>query len=531
MDIDVELLKLQCIKNMGPDYTKKWEQIKNVYAPELDTGSIYNPVAYTLHDYSHHCYDIYKIISQVILYPEKDDFLSQQDWFVLNVAVLLHDYSMTFPNFDRLIHSRQSAEWLIKQSESEDDTVIKANLSHNEPEIISLIIRAHSDCKIVKNGKEIVSEYNLENPDLLDEMDGGGADFIHAKFLAVVLRLADECDVTHSRANKNNKSSYLDDENTEQRISKEHWLKLQCFKSIKRGNNKLELIVNDSYLQKISGDIDNSQKRIISVVKTIRKQIKYVREKVIANDDRYLQHFPVDEVIIESTYLDKSFVEEVNKNQFEQDISFCPEINLLDMQLSEELKKVGIENMEVPGHYIVSDEYCARDWIELQNIVADNQLVQKIAQYMVKDIINSHLLDKKQKVIFVATESNGVILAAPIAYQLKQPFTYLVPYNRNMKKCSEQEKKVDLSKYDNIILFTDAIATFRSLGNTIRGYGITNKICKIYAILYRKPQEVKYLDEDAAYLASKLSVCYNGPSLEIHMRKKCQREKCVAENL
>lgn len=531
MDVDVELLKLRCIKNMGSDYTKKWEQIKNAYAPELDHGSIHNPVAYTLHDYSHHCYDIYKIISQVILYPEKDDFLSQQDWFVLNVAILLHDYSMTFPNFDRLIHAKQSADWLMKQSESEDDTIIKANLSHNEPEIISLIIKAHSDCKIVENGKEIVTEYNLEDSLLLDEMDGGGANPIHAKFLAVVLRLADECDVTHSRVSKNNKSSYLADDNTEQRISKEHWLKLQCFKSIKRENNKLELIVNDNYIQKISGDVANNQTRIKSVVKTIRKQIKYVREKVIANDDRYLQHFPVDEVIIESTFLDKSFVEEVNKNQFEQDISFCPEINLLNMQLSNELKMVGIEKMVVPGHYIVSDEYCARDWIELQNIVADNQLVQTIAQYIVKDIINSHLLDGNTKVIFVATESNGVILAAPIAYQLKQPFTYLVPYNQNMEKCSEQEKKADLSKYDNIILFTDAISTFRTLGNTIRGYDITNKICKIYAILYRRPQEVKYLDEDATYLASKLSVCYNGPILETHMRKKCQLENCVAENL
>lgn len=531
MDIDVELLKLQCIKNMGSDYTKKWKHIKDVYAPELDQGSIYNPVAYTLHDYSHHCYNIYKIISQVILYPEKDDFLSQQDWFALDVAVLLHDYSMTFPNFDRLIHSKQSADWLMEQSESKDDTVIKANLSHNESEIISLIIKAHSDCKKVENGKEIVTEYNLEDPLLLDEMDGDGANPIHAKFLAVILRLADECDVTHSRMSKNDKSSYLDDNNIEQRISKEHWLKLQCFKSIKRGNNKLELIVNDSYIRSNNEDVATNQEKIISVVKTIKKQIKYVREKVIANNDRYLQHFPVDEVIIESTFLDKLFVVDVNKNQFEHDIPVCPEINLLDAQLSEELKKAGIENMVVPGHYIVSDEYCGRDWIELQNIVADNQLVRRIAQYMIKDIRNSHLLGRNQKVIFAATESNGVILAAPIAYQLKQPFTYLVPYNRNRKNCSEQEKKVDLSKYDNIILFTDAISTFRSLGNTIRGYGITEKICKIYAILYRKPQEIKYLDEDASDLASKLSVCYNGPTLEVHMRKECPHDKCMAGNL
>lgn len=531
MNVDEELLEFRCIKNMGYGYTQKWEQIKNTYASELDRGSIHNPVAYTLHDYSHHCYDIYKIISQDILYPEKDDFLSQQDWFVLNVAVLLHDYSMTFPNFDRLIHSKQSAEWLMKQSESEDDTVIKANLSHNEPEIISLIIKAHSDCKTVKNGKEVVTEYNLENPLLLDEMDGGGANMIHAKFLAAVLRLADECDVTHSRVNKNNKSIFLVDENREQRESKEHWIKLQCFKNIRRENNRLELIVNDNYIQRHNEGVDDNQKRITSVVKTIRKQIKYVREKVIANDDRYLQHFPVDEVIIESTFLNKTFVEEVNENQFEQDNSFSPEINLLNIQLSNELKSVGIEDMVVPGHYIVSDEYCARDWIELQNIVADNQIVQLIGQYIVNDIIKNHLLDGNKKVIFVAAESNGVILAAPIAYQLKQPFTYLVPYNRNMEKCSEQEKKADLSKYDSIILFTDAISTFRSIGNTIRGYDITNKICKIYAILYRKPQEVKYLDEDAAYLASKLSVCYNGPVLEIHMRKKCQHENCVAENL
>lgn len=138
MEIDQELYELPCIKNMGKIYFKKWENIKTQYVERLDRGAIYKPIAYTLHDYTHHCYNIYKIIDKVILFNPK---LSEQEWFILNTAILLHDFSMTRENFDRLIHSKQSADWVYEQMEK--DTVLKNNLNTGEAEAVAL-------CTIVK---------------------------------------------------------------------------------------------------------------------------------------------------------------------------------------------------------------------------------------------------------------------------------------------------------------------------------------------------------------------------------------------
>lgn len=526
MEIDKELYQLPCIKEMGDSYFKKWENIKNQYAPILDRGPIYRPIAYTHHDYSHHCYNIYKIVCKVILHEPK---LSKQECFILNVAILLHDYSMTLPNFERLTHSKQSADWLLEQMDK--DTVLRENLNSSEAEAIALIIEAHSDCKKIVGDREEIEQFTLENVEIQDEMDCDGAQNVQVKFLAAVLRIADECDVTRSRLGTDS-FGRLDENDNEQRYSKEQWLQLKCFKSLNRKGETLELIIDDKYVNNHDNEKEDIERRVKKVVSKIRKQLKYIRQQAI-NTDKYLAMFPLRNVVICSTVLESEFVKMTNEEQTAEEELPELSVRILDADLANKIStKIDEDDLVAMGHYIVTEEHCERDWIDLRDVVVDRKLANEII-----DKIANEINDKYQNVanppIIVAMEDNGLILASQIAYRLGYPFTYIIPCNFNLKRGSLQEKYVDFKAYDKIIVITDAIATFRTMGITCRKYGISDKVCEIYTVLYREPTDRSFLHEDAENLMKKMSACCNKYSIEVHFRKKCPDDKngkCMALN-
>lgn len=526
MRIDEELYNLTCIKKMGGDYFQKWENIKNQYAPTLDRGSIYRPIAYTHHDYTHHCYNIYKIVGKVILHEPQ---LCEQEWFILNVAILLHDFSMTLSNFERLTHSKQSAEWILQQMN--EDTVLRENLNSSEAEAIALIVEAHSDCKKKVDNKEEIEKYTLENEEIQELMDCDGAQNVQVKFLAAVLRIADECDVTRSRAGIDS-FDMLDENNNEQKYSKEQWLQLKCFKRLERRGENLKLIVDDKYVKDHANEKNNVERRVKKVVLKIRKQLKYVRQQAVVTD-KHLAMFPLRNVIIFSTELDSEYVKKINEGQLEEkeipDLPVC----ILDDGLANKIStKIDEEDLLVMGHYIVTDDHCERDWIDLRDVVVDKKLANEIIDRISKDI-NDKYQNSTVLPIIVAMEENGLILASQIAYRLGYPFTYIIPCNFNLKRSSQQEKYVDFSSYDKFILITDAVATFRTMGITCREYGISDKVCEIYTVLYREPKDKRFFHEDAESLMRKMTVCCNKYSMEVHYRKKCPEEKngkCKALN-
>lgn len=525
MNVDNELYNLLCIKGMGENYLKKWRNIKEQYAHLLDQGSIYRPIAYTHHDYSHHCYNIYKIVGQVVLYKPQ---LSEQEWFILNVAILLHDFSMIQPNFDRLIHSKQSSDWLSKQMT--EDTVLKTNLNSSEAEAIELIIQAHSDCKEIVDGKETITEYTLENEGIQDTMDCEGAHEVQVRFLAAVLRIADECDVTRSRLGEADFSK-LDDNDKEQKNSKEQWLRLKCFKHLKRSKDNLILEVDDKYVEKHPDEKQDIERRIKTVVLKIRKQLRYVKEVAVLTNE-HLAMFQLRKVVISSKELDNEYISRINNEQFIEDF---PELSvrILDAGLANEISaKIDEDDLMIPGHYLVTKEHCERDWIDLRDIVADEELAGKIIEKITEEI-NTKYQNSETCPIIVGMEDNGIILASQIAYRLGYPFTYLVPCNFNLEKSSLKEKAVDFSKYDKIILVTDAVATFRTIGITCKKHGIFDKVCEIYTVLYREPKEKVFFHEDATELIKNMTACCDKYKMEVYDRKQCpddKKGKCKAVN-
>lgn len=195
-----EYKKIQCIRKMEEEYFNRFDNIVNEYAPKLSGRVIMDGSAFTLHDFEHHCFDIYKIISEVLFDEElvyKTDYgISQRELFILNLAVLFHDIGMFNElGATRANHSVKSADFV--QREYDDSRSVfkkKSDLTVNEVKALKAIITAHSDVK----DKTVEDEKNgMKSPDLKDYNAKEGK--IRAKFLAGVLRLADELDVSSDR--------------------------------------------------------------------------------------------------------------------------------------------------------------------------------------------------------------------------------------------------------------------------------------------------------------------------------------------
>lgn len=519
MKIDQELYELPCIKQMGETYLQKWKNIKIQYVERLDQGAIYRPIAYTLHDYTHHCFNIYKIVDKVILFKPQ---LSEQEWFLLNTAILLHDFSMTFAKFDRLIHSKQSAEWVLEQMEK--DTILKNNLNLSEAEAIALIIQAHSDYKKIVNGKEEIEQHTLEDKELKDLMDGNGAHDVHVKFLAAILRIADECDVTRSRIG-NVDFEGLDEKDVEQKYSKEQWLQLKCFKTVEREGDKLKLVVDDRYVKRHIDEKADIECRIRKVVMKIRKQLIYVREKVIDKEE-YIAMFQLRKIVICSEALSEEYIKKINNEQFIEEEFLEVSVPILNEALADKIfaKIDGNDNMVVPGDYIVTDEHCEKNWIDLRDIVVDKTISEEIIREIASKI-NEEYGNSAIPPIIVGMEDNGLILASQIASRLGYPFTYIIPKNYSWKKSSQKERAVNLKTYDNIIIITDAVATFQTMGRTCEEYGILDKVCRIFTVLYRSPYSKNFFHKDTEKLMKKMTACCDKFPINVLSRKTCPVNK------
>lgn len=273
------LLKLKWISKMEEDgYREIWEAMAEHYGDMLDKSVIAREIPYTLHDYSHHCCNIYLIIEQMI---EKVD-MDEEELFVLAVSVLLHDISMLNMNFNRHRHSKESAD--IIQRDADRETSLWKRVPGNIQDCIRAVVIGHSDLKAYLDGREIIEERTLERIDLTDDMPGRWTrKKIRARLLAGILRLADELDITKSRAGDRKNLEQFDENNPLQKNSLQHWKVLYCFKNVELKETNIWLETDDSYLEM---NIDSKEELTRYIKKTKRKieeSLEYINEKIFDN--------------------------------------------------------------------------------------------------------------------------------------------------------------------------------------------------------------------------------------------------------
>ena len=174
------------------------------------------------------------------------------------------------------------------------------------------------------------------------------------------------------------------------------------------------------------------------------------------------------------------------------------------------------------GHFLLTKEYCARDWIDTLEVVETKVILNKIVNAIVKHINNSGYDDY----IIAGVDLVGTLLASRIAFTLQAPLTYIVP-EKEKNVNAHQEIDLEIEKDKKVILITDAIVTFNTVKSAIEKNKLENSVICIYTMFYR---ESDY--QGCAEYVDKTFSINNAFRIELFRKEKCtyNKTKCIASN-
>ena len=557
--------EMQCIKEMDENSLQRYKKLLEFYAPKLPERIELDGSAFTPHD-ANHCLDLYKIISSCLFanniayVPEHG--LSKRELYILNLAVLFHDFGMSNQlGVSRGVHSRESAEYVqAEYDDSRSCLKTEGKLSPNEIKALKAIIKAHSNVKdpnISKDNNGIFSkELTKEYKDFYSKP-------IRSLFLAGILRLADELDITSERLGdsiiekqieegKQKLKKFEKEGNTEELKkwegfieSEKHWKRLHLFEAIELNDKKtvIELIVDDDYIETLI-DQGSTEKAVADEISEVYRKVKNefseIKKKAFS-EGSLKAYVPIEEIKVVSG--NESLQKEIEKAQSIMSLSAIQ--NKEAESVSLEKKKV--ENFSIPlvidaelekglteevrerqllqfGHYLLTDEYCARDWLDIRELVETRDISKKIVSAIVKHI-NSQEMDK---ITILGFDMVGALLASRVAFALQLPMSYIVSAkNTDCNSVQDIDFKVEVN--EKVIIITESTVTFKTLDDTIKKYGLENKVEAIYTVFYR---ESDIESEQKKKYVGKTYSMNNAFPIEIVKKEQCiyQKNKCFAKN-
>lgn len=595
--VSLEYKNFACIKNLGK-YQESFYKLVDSYGIELNSRIVLEESVYTPHDFDCHCTDIYKVISEVLLDSKRaySGGLSDKELYILDLAVLFHDISMSRDVLaERKSHSKMSAEYVQNLYNNKESLLYKeSQLNTNEIKALKAIIMAHSD---VKDGSVDLEIRGLKDPNLTDNMPARSG-VIRGKLLAGILRLADELDITSERLGNTNveenlKIARAKCANMEMQISSgegeqlrekyekykkyveslAHWENLHLFSQVFRENqdDKVYLVTDDEHLQQLLDEGNTPAvlaRRILKVYEKIEKEWKEIKKIVVDDSPQKLDiksFFPVSTIEIKCSV--RSILQELDKqlNNVKnvkaaiepegtiestrgflkekiqrEDESICDKgehiqlIGDLSNKLTQEIKR---RHLLKVGHFLLDDICCARDWIDIKEIVETKVIADKVIGCFIDHIRST--CDLKKKSLIVGLDLEGALLASRVAMGLKKPFSYIIPVKEHAN-VSSKESEISIKDYDNIILVTDAIVTFDTIKNALQEIMKENdlteeklmeKVTHIYTVFYRKNS---LLNLGGIEELEKRSFCLNMDfPVELYKKEECHYIKegqCLALN-
>lgn len=277
--------KLAIVKRLAATpFGENFKNLVNYAGDRLQSGALLRSIGFTPHDLQHHCKDIYLILERMIpdAFYEKNTY--GENLFVLLTAVLFHDIGMTeeWSEDVRNCHSEKSRDYFLEAFQSGDgDSVIQQNITNQYKEYIADIIYAHSDIKdkgIVKKETfiEICDKY--EN---LGHQTIGESEEINVPFLAALLRLADELDISYERI-----EGVLYGKMRNLPASLEHFKLCELFKMVQKGNNEYTLVIEvDERKYNVGEEYEKSTRAacVLERYEKICKEFKMMKERVLCN--------------------------------------------------------------------------------------------------------------------------------------------------------------------------------------------------------------------------------------------------------
>lgn len=557
--------EMQCIKEMDENSLQRYKKLLEFYAPKLPERIELDGSAFTPHD-ANHCLDLYKIISSCLFanniayVPEHG--LSKRELYILNLAVLFHDFGMSNQlGVSRGVHSRESAEYVqAEYDDSRSCLKTEGKLSPNEIKALKAIIKAHSNVKdpnISKDNNGIFSkELTKEYKDFYSKP-------IRSLFLAGILRLADELDITSERLGdsiiekqieegKQKLKKFEKEGNTEELKrwegfieSEKHWKRLHLFEAIELNDKKtvIELIVDDDYIETLI-DQGSTEKAVADEISEVYRKVKneFSEIKKKAFSEASLKAYvPIEEIKVASE--NESLQKEIDKAQSIMSLSAIQNKEAESVSL----EKKNVENFSIPlvidaelekmlteevrerqllqfGHYLLTDEYCARDWLDIRELVETRDISKKIVSTIVKHI-NSR---ETEKITILGFDMVGALLASRVAFALQLPMSYIISA-KNTDCNSVQDIDFKVEANEKVIIITESTVTFKTLDDTIKKYGLEDKVESIYTVFYRESDIES--EQKEKYVRKTYSI-NNAFPIEIVKKEQCiyQKNKCFAKN-
>lgn len=562
--------EIECIKRMDDNSLLMFKKVFEHYAPKLSGRIIIDGSAFTSHD-QYHCLDIYKIISYSLLRGDTsyapEIGLSRRELFILNLAVLFHDISMSARlGTKRENHSKESAEY-VQEEYNNSSSVLKSetDLTINEIRALKAIIKAHSN---IKGDASIPREKNgMKSPELTKEYKDYQNKTIRTLFLAGILRLADELDVISDRIGNGTIENEIEngkkivrkfqEEGNDQELKKwagfieseQHWQRLHYIESVSlnaQDKTVIELVVDDEYVEHLL-DEGHTEKTIASTLTDIHSKIKSEFEeiktiafldsnvsiyvyaqtvKLVTQNENIRSEIEKAQGIISITIVE-NHRESIEAESGSCDLGSERKLpSIIDSNLAEKLDEEVRERQLLQfGHFQLNDKYCARDWLDIREIVETRELSKQIVSAMSKHI-NSRPHDK---VVILGMDMVGALLAARVAFELQLPMSYFVSV-KNTDYNSEQEIDFAINQDERVIIITESIATFKTLKSTLEKYDIEEKVDSIYTVFYRTTELES--EEQSLFIDKTYSINNSFP-IELVEKEKCsykKDDKCFAKN-
>lgn len=532
MDYYLNIKNMPMVKRLeGTEFEMKFANLVNYVAPILEDGPKLSSIGFTPHDFTHHVKNIYSLFDKLLPEAFFKKYSKGENLFVLLTGALFHDIGMTKEWSDevRAKHSKIGKEMFLAYfAKGGTDSIVTLSIDLRYSEYIGDIIYAHSDVKESKGTRietfrDIYEKYEIQEY---------GTKVIHEEinvpFLAALLRLADELDITYERiknidyTQKNNLPSSL-----------EHFRLCELIKDIQqsKSNDSLIIVIDESkcnlkLLKQESNDTNRFQHDDVLKIATEAASILERYEK-IQKEFRMLNEL----VLRNTTYASDGIwnIRRIELKQEEELINAVKKKRIIVDREGNLTKEVIRNNLFKSGHYRLDEIHSVRDWIDLDG------LFNCEGKSLIVELMSSGYIEKviKSKKTIIGINHYGAILASLVGYKYGKPFDYVFD---SKKIVDIFERDINHIEKDGILLIIDVVVFGDSLSKVLdsmseRGIIDENNgidVIVLFERIYKKSKKYK-----ESYNLSKIysnrfihEVYVINDSFDVELCKK-NRDECI----
>jgi orotate phosphoribosyltransferase len=482
------------------------------------------PFEYTFHGYEHSVQ--LEKYAEHLLNDEIINSLSEDELFILLHGIYYHDIGMIKYCRESVIEYIQKKDIelakklkkLVEENpELKDDTeILKVNREeHNllsfrmiypsnyeyDPRIISLpnekyaksialVCLGHRDYKIGNKKINTLEQINETEPFPKVEPYPNGE--VNTRFLACIVRLADELDITYQRA-KSDILLHIKDSLTKRSLTE--WVNHDLISMVKIDNkfHKITFFPNNDYILRTDKEIGDrqitrnaifaKQEKVQSELNTLYQyyytdatepyklgygRIEIELDNTVCTENDYSKYLEARKETTKRLILEDNIdpTEAVDKTDggikvdipvsgLEQEIKLKrKELQTIIEQLYERESLISL------GNFILPSGFYTRYYFNTNQILPKSEILN-----LVTDIFALSFSSKEIDCV-VGIDKAGQILAPNLSLKLKCNYTYLI-HSNEVKYSVSFEKGCSIKTANNILIITDVISTGKTIKSAI----------------------------------------------------------------